>query len=128
MRASRPGLFDANVNGWLAGDHRSFFVRCLRGGDGPRAWLSDGYKPIDHRDTLMAVFDGIRAAGRDVMIDSCDLTERRNIPITGRSASFTLRTGSKQMIYPFRSPPAAGRSERWNLRKRWRKVRPRQGA
>jgi hypothetical protein len=27
MRASRPGLFDANVNGWLAGDDRSFFVR-----------------------------------------------------------------------------------------------------
>jgi hypothetical protein len=34
MRASRPGLFDANVNGWLAGDDRSFFVRCLRGVDG----------------------------------------------------------------------------------------------
>lgn len=67
MRTSRPGLFDANVNGWLAGDDRSFFVRCLRGGDGQagvaRAWLSDGYKPIDHLDTLMAVFDGIRAAG-----------------------------------------------------------------
>jgi hypothetical protein len=81
MRASRPRLFDANVNGWLAGDDRSFFVRCLRGGDGQagvaRAWLSDGYKPIDHLDTLMAVFDGIRAAGQDVMIDSCDLTERR---------------------------------------------------
>ena len=81
LRGSRPGLFDANVNGWLAGDERSFFVRCLRGGDGEtgvaRAWLSDGYKPIDHLDTLMAVFDGIRAAGQDVMIDSCDLTERR---------------------------------------------------
>jgi hypothetical protein len=81
MRVSRPGLFDANVNGWLAGDDRSFFVRCLRGGDvAPavaRAWLSDGYKPIDHLDTLMAVFDGIRACGQDVTIDSCDLTERR---------------------------------------------------
>jgi hypothetical protein len=81
MRASRPGLFDANVNGWLAGDDRSFFVRCLRSGGGQagvaRAWLSDGYKPIDHLDTLMAVFDGIRAAGQDVTIDSCDLTERR---------------------------------------------------
>jgi len=81
MRAERPGLFDANVNGWLAGDDRSFFVRCLRGGDGQtgvaRAWLSDGYKPIDHIDTLMAVFDGIRACGQDVTIDSCDLTDRR---------------------------------------------------
>jgi hypothetical protein len=68
------------VNGWLAGDDRSFFVRCLRGDGGTGvagAWLSDGYKPIDHLDTLMAVFDGIRAAGQDVSIDSCDLTERR---------------------------------------------------
>jgi len=77
MRTERAGLFDANVNGWLAGDHRSFLVRCLRGGDGEtgvaRAWLSDGY----HLDTLMAVFDGIRASGQDVTIDSCDLTERR---------------------------------------------------
>jgi hypothetical protein len=81
LRISRPGLFDANVNGWLAGDDRSFFVRCLRGQDGDtgvaRAWLSDGYKPIDHLDTLTAVFDGIRAAGQPVSIDSCDLTERR---------------------------------------------------
>jgi hypothetical protein len=82
MRTSRPpGLFDANVNGWLAGDDRSFFVRCLRGEDGApgvaRAWLSDGYKPIDHLDTLTAVFAGIRAAGQPVSIDSCDLTGRR---------------------------------------------------
>jgi hypothetical protein len=81
MRGSRPGLFDANVNGWLAGDDRSFLVRCLRGEDGgtgvARAWVSDGYKTIDHLDTLMAVFDGIRAARQPVVIDSCDLTERR---------------------------------------------------
>lgn len=42
-----------------------------------RTWLSDGYKTIDHLDTLMAVFDGIRAAGQDVTIESCDLTDRR---------------------------------------------------
>ena len=81
MRASRPALFDANVNGWLDGDPRSFFIRCLRGGGGQtgiaRAWLSDGYKTIDHLDTLMAAFDGIRASGQDVTIDSCDLTDRR---------------------------------------------------
>ena len=81
MQAERPGLFDANVNGWLAGDDRSFLLRCLRGGDGEpgvaRAWLSDGYKRIDHLDTLTAVFDGIRQSGQDVTIDSCDLTERR---------------------------------------------------
>jgi hypothetical protein len=81
MRESRPGLFGANVNGWLEEDERSFLVRCLRGEQGgtgvARAWLSDGYRPIDHLDTLMAVFDGIRAAGQPVVVDSCDLTERR---------------------------------------------------
>lgn len=44
----------------VAGQGRPpFLVRCLRGGDGgtgvARAWLSDGYKTIDHLDTLMAV-------------------------------------------------------------------------
>ena len=81
MRVTRPHLYHQNMNGWLAGDGRSFSIRCLRGEDGgtgvARAWLSDGYKTIDHLDTLMAVFEGIRAAGQPVMVDSCDLTERR---------------------------------------------------
>jgi hypothetical protein len=51
MQVSRPDLFDANVNGWLARDERSFLVRGLRGNDGEagvaRAWLSDGYKTVD---------------------------------------------------------------------------------
>ena len=52
MRIERPGLYDANVNGWLAGDPRKFLIRCLRPGTsiGPgaaRAFLSDGYKRID---------------------------------------------------------------------------------
>ena len=34
LRTERPGLFDANVNGWLAGDDRSFLIRCLHGGEG----------------------------------------------------------------------------------------------
>ena len=80
-RDSHPALFDANVNGWLERDDRRFFIRALRGSDGEtgvaRAWLSDGYKKIDHLDTLMAVFDGIRRSGQHVTIDSCDLTERR---------------------------------------------------
>ena len=76
LQAERPGLFDANVNGWLAGDDRSFLLRCLRGSDGgpgvARAWLSDGYKRIDHLDTLTAVFDGIRQIG----CGACTVTPR----------------------------------------------------
>jgi hypothetical protein len=66
-RDRQPALFDANVNGWLERDDRRFFVRALRGSNGEtgsaRGWLSDGYKKIDHIDTLMAVFDGIRRNG-----------------------------------------------------------------
>ena len=80
-RDSHPALFDANVNGWLERDDRKFFIRALRGAGGEtgvaRAWLSDGYKKIDHLDTLMAVFDGIRRAGHPVQIETCDLTDRR---------------------------------------------------
>jgi hypothetical protein len=80
-RDFHPALFDANVNGWLGRDDRRFFIRALRASDGEtgvaRAWLSDGYKKIDHLDTLMAVFDGIRRAGHPVQIETCDLTDRR---------------------------------------------------
>ncbi|WP_055483184.1 hypothetical protein [Sphaerimonospora mesophila] len=81
LRAERPGLYEANVNGWLETEDRRFLVRALRGvGGGPgvaRAFLSDRYKIIDNLDVLMAALDGVRLAGVDVRIDGCDLTERR---------------------------------------------------
>ncbi len=80
LREQRPGLYDANVNGWLEGDGRRFLIRCLRGGSGAgvaRAFLSDGYKIIDHLDVLLAALDGVRQAGFPVQVSGCDLTERR---------------------------------------------------
>jgi hypothetical protein len=82
IRLERPGLYDANVNGWLDGDPRKFLIRCLQPaiGTGPgaaRAFLSDGYKRIDNLDVLLAALDGIRQAGVSAEIDGCDLTERR---------------------------------------------------
>lgn len=100
MRAERPDLYDANANGWLHGhrvgigaaliggtpadvapDPRSFLVRTFRPANGSegiaRAFLSNGYRVIDHLDVLTAALDGIRGAGIDVKIDGCDLTERR---------------------------------------------------
>ncbi len=43
-RESMPGLYDANVNGWLGRDDRSFLVRCLRdpGGGRGRAGVAVG--------------------------------------------------------------------------------------
>jgi hypothetical protein len=82
MREQRPDLYDANVNGWLAGDDRKFLLRCLRasgphGGGVVRAFLSDGYKIIDNLDVLLAALDGVRQSGVPVEVDGCDLTERR---------------------------------------------------
>ena len=82
LREQKPGLYDANVNGWLDGDDRRFLIRCLRadtdGGSGAaRAFLSDGYKIIDNLDVLLAALDGVRSAGVPVQIDGCDLTQRR---------------------------------------------------
>ena len=80
MREQKPDLYDANVNGWLAGDDRRFLLRCLRGENGmgaARAFLSDGYKIIDNLDVLLAALDGVRQAGMPVRVDGCDLTQRR---------------------------------------------------
>jgi hypothetical protein len=80
MREQAPGLYDANVNGWLERDDRRFLIRCLRADDGggaARAFLSDGYKFIDNLDVLMAALDGVRQSGMPVEVDGCDLTGRR---------------------------------------------------
>jgi hypothetical protein len=102
LHEKRPDLYDANVNGWLhgrkakvragsgdpvvvrdavPGDGRSFLVRCFRGDQGEggiaRAFLSSRYGIVDNFDILTASLDGIRAAGVEVDIDACDLTDRR---------------------------------------------------
>lgn len=95
LRAERPDLLDANLNGWLRGwrngvaghnrgnaadpDGRSFLVRTFKGepeGYG-RAFLSNGYRVMDHLDVLTAAMEGVREAGVVVEVDGCDLTERR---------------------------------------------------
>ncbi len=106
MREQRPALYDANVNGWLAGDSRKFLVRCLRPstGAGPgaaRAFLSDGYKRIDYLDVLLAALDGVRAAGVPVEVDGCDLTERR---MYVRVVCEQVRTLAPALLADYRSP------------------------
>lgn len=103
LRENRPDLYDANVNGWLAGwtdelaesfpqalglaphpriepDPRSFLIRCFKGNDGEgiaRAFLSDRYGIIDHLDVLTAALDGIAQSGVNVQVTRCDLTPDR---------------------------------------------------
>jgi hypothetical protein len=127
MRAERPDLYDANVNGWLHGqvkvtvtqadgfvsrtramptapvDERSFLLRMFRGeGKGvARALLSDTYKPIDHFDVLTAALQGVRDAGAEVQIESADLTERR---MTVRVWSPAVRALAPVLLAGYRNP------------------------
>lgn len=85
MRESAPDLYDANVNGWLERDGRSFLVRTFRGdslngeeAEGiARAFLSDRFSIVDNLDVLMAALDGVKQAGVEVNIVGADLSERR---------------------------------------------------
>jgi hypothetical protein len=82
VREHHLGLYDANVNGWLAHDpQRRFLVRGLAAGEGEtgvmRALLSDQFRIVDNLDVLMSALDGIRQAGAQVDITSADLTETR---------------------------------------------------
>jgi hypothetical protein len=126
LRAERPDLYDANVNGWLHGrrplvrpdavgsgqvireavpaDPRSFLVRCFRSDDGQglaRAFLSDRYAVVDNLDVLTAALDGIRDAGVEVNIDGGDLTERRmSVRVTCPAVSVLAPT----LLRGYRSP------------------------
>lgn len=96
--AGRTDLIDANVSGWLHGrqrvnghgeritvhepDGRSFLLRLFRGEEGEpgvaRAFLSDRYNlTMDNLDMLVAVNQGIRAAGVEPVVNVSDLSESR---------------------------------------------------
>ena len=98
LRGEHLGLYDANVNGWLAQQpDRQFLVRTLRAQDVDsdgvaRAVLSQRYRFVDNLDVLLAVLDGIRVAGADATVGRCDLTERR-MYVQIHSTSVAARAG-----------------------------------
>jgi hypothetical protein len=90
--ADRPDLWAAVVNGKLNGgksttgrmfpaDDQKHLLRLLKGDDdGPgfaRALLGQRYGFIESLDALVAVMQGIRDAGVEVVPEICDLTERK---------------------------------------------------
>ncbi|MEU5297800.1 DUF932 domain-containing protein [Streptomyces umbrinus] len=103
MRAEAVDLYDLNVNGWLQRDPtRRFLLRAFKGEPGVlRAWLSDGYKIIDHLDMLTAVLAGIRESGHPVKITGADLTERRMIV---RVQSEHVEALAPELLRGYRSP------------------------
>ena len=121
LRAEQIGLYDATVNTWPANDpDRRFLVRGLHDPDGgtgvARALLSDSYRMVDNLDVLMAVLEGVRAAGVPVDIASCDLTERRMYLLTGlRDGAPGIGEYAPELLGDYRSPfsGARGRTIRW---------------
>ncbi len=104
LRAEHPGLYDANVNGWLHRAAKSYLVRCLRGDTGggiARAFLSSGYRIIDNLDVLMAALDGLRQSGAPAEIDGCDLTPRR---MYVRVINPAVRVLAPTLLAGYRSP------------------------
>jgi len=104
LRTDHPGLYDANVNGWLDRTTKSYLVRCLRGDGGggvARAFLSSSFKMIDNLDVLMAALDGLRQSGVAAEIDGCDLTPRR---MYVRVVSPAVRALAPGLLAGYRSP------------------------
>ncbi|MEH0930901.1 DUF932 domain-containing protein [Micromonospora sp. CPCC 205558] len=103
-RAQALHLYDANVNGWLDLQHgKRYLARCLSDGNGGgilRAFLSDGYKIIDHLDVLMSVLSGIRESGLRVEL-ACDLSERRMVV---RVHSEAIKSLAPTLLRNYRSP------------------------
>ncbi|MGP3920569.1 DUF932 domain-containing protein [Nonomuraea sp. 10N515B] len=104
LRAEKPALYDANVNGWMESADRRFLLRGLHTGGGEgvaRAFLSDSYRIIENLDVLTAALKGVRQAGVQVQIDGCDLTERR---MYVRVVCEQVRALAPDLLRDYRSP------------------------
>ncbi|ATY17293.1 DUF932 domain-containing protein (plasmid) [Amycolatopsis sp. AA4] len=105
LREDHAELWDANVNGWLQRDERSFLVRGLTDGsegDGiARAFLSDQYRIVDNLDVLLATLEGLRSTGIDANVTGADLSEKR---MYVRVSSPAVAAAAPQLLADYRSP------------------------
>ncbi len=151
LRAERIDLLDANVNGLLhgkqvkragdvvetvfPGDPRLHTLRLFRGADnGPgiaRALLSNRYARLDNLDGLMAMLDGVTAAGIDpatLTFDRCDLSDRRMyVKVSApeiRALAPELLRGYRN---PFARPEIAERRVHGRNVEEWRRIAAAEG-
>ena len=71
MASEAPELLAENVNTWLRGGNKEFFLRGL--GDSVRAFLSDRYRVIDHLDILYCALNELQA--HEAETEDCFLSE-----------------------------------------------------
>lgn len=120
LRAERPDIYDANVNGWTQGsqeleipkDKRTVLLRTFVSDDLEetgvlRAMLSDRYARIDNIDVLTAALSGVRDTGANVEVVGCDLTETR---MTIRIAAPDILVHAPKLLAGYRSPFGDGNS------------------
>ncbi|MBN9748658.1 DUF932 domain-containing protein [Amycolatopsis sp. A1MSW2902] len=105
LRENNVELWDANVNGWLERDARSFLVRGLAdedGGEGiARAFLSEKYRIVDNLDVLLATLEGLRSTGIEANVTGADLSEKR---MYVRISSPAVAAAAPQLLADYRSP------------------------
>lgn len=118
LRAERPDLYDANINGILHGHfgddryeqdysglEKNFLFRGFRAPDGgvgvARMIASDRFRIFDNLDAVTAVLGGIKGAGIDAQVKSCDLTERR---MTVKIIAPEIATMAPELLKGYRSP------------------------
>lgn len=73
MLDNAPELLTANVNHWFKAEPAKRLVRTMHGK--ARAFLSDGYKPLENEDLAEAVLPTL--LDHQLVIMSCEITERR---------------------------------------------------
>jgi hypothetical protein len=93
MLTEAPDLLANNVNRWFAKYPADRMVRCLDGK--ARAFLSNGYRPMENEDLATAVFPVLSDLSLDVM--SCEVTDTRlYIKAVDKSVSRELaKSGAK---------------------------------
>lgn len=76
MRAEAPELLARNVNHWFQATPEKRMLRTLNdGANVARAFLSDGYRPLDNYDLARVALPKLQEAGCEIR--SCEVTETR---------------------------------------------------
>lgn len=82
MREGAIDLLDINVSYWFGCNGKNYLIRTFAPNTDEdvgilRALLSDRFLIIDHLDVLMATLKVIKDSGANVVIDTCDVTEKK---------------------------------------------------
>lgn len=93
MRTEAPALLAQNVNHWLDANPAKRLVRTLDGR--ARAFLSDGYRPLENADLCEVALPVLMKAGVEIV--SCEVTESR-LYIKAVDPRVVRQIGTKRVV------------------------------